>query len=128
MLLGVSGMGRVKVLQLVTRLRDGQGLLGPVDGGVCGVEPGESEDDIFLTTAHDIEEMLLNDPLNVCIKGASVVDCTSLVCGLVHIADHNRRGKFLHREAMFSDKLSVNTGDVSTRVYQYGGVNDFESV
>ena len=40
--LGISSMGGVKVLRLITGLGDGQGLPNPVDGGVCGAEPGES--------------------------------------------------------------------------------------
>ena len=124
-LLGISGVDGVKVFQLVARLGDSQSLLGPVDGGVCDVESGESKDDIFLSAIHDIEEMFLSDPFNVGVEGASGANHTGFVCGLVYISDHDRRSKLLGGESMFSDKLPVYTGDISTRVYQCGGVDDF---
>ena len=40
--LGISSMGRVEFLRLVTGFRDGQGLPGPVNDGVGGMELGES--------------------------------------------------------------------------------------
>ena len=40
--LGVCAMGGVEILRLIAGFRDGQGLFDPVDGGVCGAEPGES--------------------------------------------------------------------------------------
>ena len=42
MSLGVGGMGSIEIFQLVAGFRDGQGLPGPVNGGVCGAKPGES--------------------------------------------------------------------------------------
>ena len=113
---------------MVARLRDGQGLSDPVNGGVCGTEPGESEDDVFTAAAHDVEEMLLGNPFNVGVEGASVANCTSLVSSLVHIANGDGGGEFLRMEAVFSDKLPVYAGDVSTGVNQCGGVDDFEGV
>ena len=89
MSLGVGGMGRVEILQLITGFRDGQGLPHPVDGGVRGAKPGESKDDVFSSTAHDIEEMFLGDPLDVGIEGAGVADCTGFVFSLVNIVDGN---------------------------------------
>ena len=100
----------------------------PVDGEVHGTEPGEFKDYIFSSTTHNIEEMFLGDLFNVYIKGASIIGYTSLVCSLVYISNSNRGGEFFHRKAVFSDKLPVDTGDVSTRVYQCGGVKDFEGV
>ena len=113
---------------MVTRLRDSQGLPDPVDGGVSGTEPGEPQDDVFLSTAHDVEEMFLDNSFNVGIEGASIVNCTGFVCGLVHVAYSNGGGDFLCGELVFSDKLPVYTRDVSTRVYQHGGVDDFKGV
>ena len=89
----------------------------PVDGRVCGAKPRESEDDILSATAHDIEEMFLGDPFDICIEGAHIVDHTGLVYSLVHISDCDGRGEFFSGESMFSDKLPVNAGDVGTRVY-----------
>ena len=89
------------------------------------MEPGESEDDIFSSTSHNIEEVFLGDLFDVCIEDASIVDHTSLVYSPAYIADCNRGGKFLSRESVFPDKLSVNVGDICTRVYQHRGVNDF---
>ena len=102
---------------MVTGFRDSQGLFDLVDGGVHGAEPGESENDVFSATAHDVEEMFLSDPFNVHIEGASAVDCTSFVCSLVYVVNCNRRDKFLGGEMVFSDKLSVNARDICTRIY-----------
>ena len=92
------------------------------------MEPGEPEDDIFSATAHDIEEVLLDNPFDVHIENASIVDCTSFICSLVYIVNCDGGGKFFCREAVFPDKLPVNARDIYTRVYQYRGVNDFEGV
>ena len=100
----------------------------PIDGGVRGTEPEESKDVVFLSTAHDVKEMFLGDPLDVGVEGTSVADCTSFVCSLVNVANGNWRGEFLSGEVMFSDELPVNAGDISTRVYQCGGVDNFEGM
>ena len=89
----------------------------PVDGGVCGTELRESKDYVFLSTSHDIEEMFLGDLFNIHIESTSIMDYTSLVCGLVHILNSNGGDKFFHRKVVFSDKLLVDTEDVSTGVY-----------
>ena len=117
MLFSIYGMGGVEIFQLVTGFRSGQGLFCLIDGGVCGLMPGESKNDVFLATTHDIEEVFLNNPFNVGIEGASVVDGASLVCSLVDVLNSDRGGKFFDGELVFSDKLPVNTGDVNTRVY-----------
>ena len=82
--LGISGVSRVKVLQLITGFKDGQGLPSPVNDRIHDAEPRESEGDIFSATVHDIEEMFWGDPFNVCVESAGIVDCASLVCSLVH--------------------------------------------
>ena len=128
MLLGVSGVDGVKILWLVVGFRDGQGLLDPIYGGVCDTEPGESEDVIFVSTAHNVEEMFLGDPFNVGVEGTSITYRTSFVHSLIHIANSDGGGKFFGGEVMFPDKLPVNAGDVSTRVYQCRGVDNFEGV
>ena len=92
------------------------------------MKPGESEDDVFMSTAHDIEEMFLSDPFDVGIESASVADCTSLVFSLINVANGDGRGKFLGGESVFPDKLPVNARDVRSRIYQHGGVDDFEGV
>ena len=101
---------------MVARLRDSQGLSDPVDGGVRGAEPGESEDDIFSSTAHDIEEVFLGDPFDVSVEGASIADCTGFVRCLIHVTNGDGGGKFLGGESVFSDKLPVNARDVGTRI------------
>ena len=123
--LDVCSVSRIQAFQPVARLRDGQGLSDPIDGGVHGTEPRESEDDILTSTAYDVEEMFLGNPFDVYVKGAGIVDCTSFVCGLVHIVNCNGESKLFSGEAVFSDKLPVNAGDVGTGVYQCGGVDDF---
>ena len=92
-------------------------MFGSVDGRIRGTKPRSSEDDIFSSTAHDVEEMFLGDPFNVSVEGASVTDHTSFVCSLVNIANHDRGGEFLGRQSMLLDELPVNVGDVHTRIY-----------
>ena len=89
----------------------------PVNGRVGGSEPGESKDNIFSTTAHDVEEVFLGNPFNVGIEGRDIPDDTGLVCCLVYVVNCNEGDKFFSGESMFSDKLPVNAGDVCTRVY-----------
>ena len=101
---------------MITRLGDGQGLSDLVDGGVRSTEPGESKDDVFATTAHDVEEMFLGDPFDVGVEGAGIADCASLVRSLVNVANGNRRSEFFCGKSVFSDKLPVNAGDVGTRI------------
>ena len=102
---------------MVTGFRDGHSLFSPVNDRVCGMESEESKNDVFSATAHDVEEMFLSNPFNVGIEGASVMDCTSFVCSLIHITNNDGRGKFLGEELVFSDKLPVDAGDICTRVY-----------
>ena len=102
---------------MITRLGNGQGLSDPINGGVRGLEPGESKNDVLVSAAHDIEEMFLDNLFNVGIQSASIADYTSLVCSLVHILDCDGGSKFLSRKLMFSDKLPVNVGDICARVY-----------
>ena len=92
------------------------------------MEPRESEDDVFSSTVHDIEEMFLGNPSDVGVEGAGVANCTSFVHSLVYIANSNGGGKFFSGELVFSDELPVDTRDVSTRINQCGGVDNFEGV
>ena len=128
MSLGVYSMGGVKIFQLVTCFGNGQGFFDPVDGGVSGTEPGESKNDVFLSTAHNIEEVSLSDPFNVHVEGAGVADCTSFVHSLVDVVNGDGGGEFFSRESVFPDKLPVNARDVSAGVYQRRGVDDFEGM
>ena len=91
-------------------------MSGPVNSGVHGSEPGESQDDVFASAAHDVEEMFLGDPFDVGVEGASVADCTGLVRSLVNVANGNGGGELLGGESVFSDKLPVDAGDVGTRI------------
>ena len=100
-------------------------MFSPVNSGVCDAEPEESKNDVFPTATHDVEEVFLCNPFNVCVKSASVMDCAGFVCGLVYIVDKNRGGEFLDGELVSPDKLSVDAADISARVYQHRGVNDF---
>ena len=110
---------------MIAGFGDSQGLSGPVNGGVCNMEPGEPEDDVLSATTHDIEEVLLGNPFDVHAKGTSIMDYTSFVYGPVNILDCNRAGEFLGEELIFPDELSVNVGDVSAGVYQCRGVDNF---
>ena len=115
--LGIDSMDGIEILWLIAGFRDGQGLFDPIYSGVHGMEPRESEDDIFSSTAHDVEKMFLSDPFDICIKGASVAGCTSLICSLVHVVNGDRRGEFNGEKVVFPDKLPVNARDIYTRVY-----------
>ena len=81
------------------------------------MEPGKSEDEVFSAAPHDIEEMFLCNPFDICVKGASIVNYTSFVCSLVHVSDCDGGSKFFGGESMFSDKLPVNARDVSARIH-----------
>ena len=61
--------------------------------------------------------MLLGNPFNVGIQGASITDCASFVRSLVDVVNSNGGGEFFGEEMMFSDKLPVDARDVGTRVY-----------
>ena len=113
---------------MVAGFRNGQSLSDPVDGGVRGAEPGESKDNVFSSTAHNVEEMFLGNPFDVGVEGASVADCTGFVCGLIDVLNGDGGGEFLGGELVFSDKLPVNARDVGTRINQCGRVDDFEGV
>ena len=92
------------------------------------MESGESKDDVFSATAYDVEEMFLSDPFDVHVEDAGITYSTSFVCSLVHVANCNRRSEFFSREIVFPDELPVDARDISTRVYQCRGVDDFEGV
>ena len=72
------------------------------------MKPGESKDDVFSSTAHDIEEMFLGNPFDVGIEGADVADCTSFVHSLVNVANSDGAGEFFGGELVLSNKLPVN--------------------
>ena len=57
MLLSLCSMNGVEILGLIIGFKDGQSLSGPVYGWVGDMKPGEFKDDVFLATAHDVEEM-----------------------------------------------------------------------
>ena len=92
------------------------------------MEPGESKDDLFSSTAHDIEEMFLSNSFNIHVEGVSIMDCTSFVHSLVYVVNSDGGGKFFSGESMFPDKLPVYARDVGTGIYQCRGVNNFEGV
>ena len=100
-------------------------MSGPINGRVCDTKPEESEDDIFLTTVHDVKEVFLCNPFDICVEDTSVADYTSFVYSLIYILDYDRGSKLLSGESVFPDKLLVYARDISTRVNQCGGVNDF---
>ena len=72
--------------------------------------------------------MFLSDPFDVGVEGASVANRTSFVYGLIDVANGNGGGELFSGEAVFSDELPVNAGDVGTRINQCRGVDDFEGV
>ena len=103
-------------------------MSGPVNNWVCSIEPRESKYNVLSATTHNIEEMFLGNLFNIHLESTSVVNGISFVRSLVYVVNSDQGGKLFHREVMFSDKLLVNVGDISTRVYQCGGVDNFQSV
>ena len=59
MLSDICGVYQIEVLGLITSVRDGYDLAGSINGGVDDLEPEKSEDDIFPSTGHDMEEVFL---------------------------------------------------------------------
>ena len=49
MAFGISGEREEKFLRLVKGFFDGDGLIDPVDGGVDVFQPGESQDNVFIS-------------------------------------------------------------------------------
>ena len=74
MAFGVSGMYGVEILELITGLRDGDGLVRPVNGGISGLEPRQPKDNVFSATRHNMEEMFLYNTFYVGKEDASEVD------------------------------------------------------
>ena len=103
MSLGSSGLSGVKILWLITGLRDSQSLSGLVDSGVGDMEPEKSEDDVFLATTHDVEEIFLGDPFDVHVQGTGIVDGTCFIHGLIDILNNDKGCKFLSGELVFPD-------------------------
>ena len=100
----------------------------PVNSRVHDSKLGKSEDNVLSAAVHDIEEMFLDNLFDVCVESVSIANCKGFICCLVHILDCDEGSKFFHKESVFSDELPFYTGYISTRVYQCGGVNDFECV
>ena len=76
-------------------------------------------------TAHDVEEMFLGNSFNVCAQSADIANGTGFIQSLVNISDSDEGFKLFCRKLVFPEKLPVNAGDVSIRVYQHRRVNDF---
>ena len=72
--------------------------------------------------------MFLSNPFDVGVECAGIADSSGFVHSLIDIVNGNGGSEFFSGESMFSDELPVDTRDVSTRVYQCGGVDDFEGV
>ena len=102
---------------MIVGFGDDQSLSGSVNSGVSGVKPGESKNDVFVTKAHDIEEVFLGDPFDVHIKGACIAAHTGFVHSLVYVVNCDGGGEFFCGKVVFPDKLLVNARDICTRVY-----------
>ena len=89
------------------------------------MELEKSEDDVFLATTHDVEEMFLGDPFDVHVQGTGIADGTCFVHGLIDILNNDKGCKFLSGELVFPDELPIYAGDVCIRVYQCREVDDF---
>ena len=55
MAFGIGGKRKEEFLGLVKGFLDGDGFVGPIDRGVDIFQPGESEDNVFVSQVHDIE-------------------------------------------------------------------------
>ena len=98
---GVFGAGGVEVFGLIKGFGDRKGLTFPVDRGIGGSQPGESEDDVSSSAGHNIESDFLEYSLDIGIQGTSMGDVPILVIRVVSIAGADGGGEFLGGETMF---------------------------
>ena len=75
-----------------------------------------------------MEEVFLCNVFDVGKKGASEADFPIFVGGLVNISYFDGDIEFCSGKGVFSDKLLVNAGAISTTVDQGMSVNDFQCV
>ena len=92
------------------------------------MEPGESKDNIFPATRHDVEEMFLYDAFYVGKEGAGEADFPVFVQDLINVLYFNGDIKFCGRKGVFSDKLPVDARDVCATVNQGMSVDNFQHV
>ena len=78
-------MSLIELFCLVCGGVNGKGLFLPVDCGVGLGKPGESEDDIFLSTIHYVEENFMEYSSGVDGEHGGETDVTSFVWGGVSI-------------------------------------------
>ena len=100
----------------------------PINGGIGVLEPGESEDNIFSPTRHDVEEIFLCNAFYVGKEGTNEVNFSFFVWGLIVISYFDGDIKFHGGKGVFSDKLPVNAKDVYATVNQGMSVNNFQHV
>ena len=101
------------------------GLMGPINGGICDLEPGESKGNIFPATRYDIKEMFLCNTFYVDKEDAGEADFPIFVQGLVDASYFDGDIKFCDGEGVFSNKLPVDARDVCTTVDQGVNVDNF---
>ena len=75
-----------------------------------------------------MEGYFLDKSLDVDKQITSVSDVTTLVIGVVSISGLYRDGKFLSREVVFLNEVSINTGNVCATVDQRLDSDDFHGV
>ena len=128
MVLDVCGVYWVEIPGLITSFWDGDGLTRPINDEVGGLELGESKDNIFPATRHDMEEVFLCDAFYVDKEGAGEVDFPIFVWGLVDVSYFDGDIKFCGGKGVFSNKLPVNARDVCATINQGMSVDNFQCV
>jgi hypothetical protein len=113
---------------LIGGFRDGDHWFFPINDGISGAKPGESEDDIFVSTVHDMEDGFLGNSFNVNEECHGIKNVAFLIGGLVDIFDFDGYRKAISGQLVLSNKGPVDTGDFCSIVNKSRGFNGFKSV
>lgn len=118
-------MSLIELIHLVSGGVDGKGSFLPAACGVGHGKLGESEDDVFLSTIHYMEEDLVEYSSNVDIEHSGEMDVTSFVgCG-ISVPYWDRVFEAGLRVLMLLYEVPVYTGDLGSGVDEGTGVNIF---
>ena len=124
----VSGKGTDKFLGLVEGFFDGEGPLDPIDRGIDFLQPGESQDYIFISQAENVEGDSSGYSSNIKEQSSGEPDYPFGVNGVVCIPGLYWGLQTLGREFVFSNKPPVNARDACSAVNEGSGVNGFHCV
>ena len=124
----ISSVGEVEVFGLIQGFINGQGSLTPVNGWIDFLEPGESEDYVFIFQKYDVEGDLLSDSLNVKEEGEGKADDSSAVNRVVSVLGIDWFIQLSGGEEMFLDKPPIKARDTRATNNKGASVDGFQSV